>query len=68
MTLREKLEEQQISERWLSERLGLSRPTLLKYLKKPNEFRVKHVKKMIKYLRLPEKDALINYFKHKNYE
>tara|TARA_R110002020_G_scaffold2400_5_gene11111 strand:+ start:867 stop:1073 length:207 start_codon:yes stop_codon:yes gene_type:complete len=68
MTLREKLEEQQISERWLSERLGLSRPTLLKYLKKPNEFRVKHVKKMIKYLRLTEKDALINYFKHKNYE
>ena len=68
MTLREKLEEQQISERWLSERLGLSRPTLLKYLKKPNEFRVKHVKRIVEYLRITERDALTNYFKHKNYE
>jgi hypothetical protein len=68
MTLRDKLGENKISERWLSERLGLSRPTLLKYLKKPDEFRVKHVKKMIKYLKLTERDALINYFKHKNYE
>jgi transcriptional regulator with XRE-family HTH domain len=68
MTLRELLVEKRISERWLAERLGLSRPTLLKYLKKPNEFRVKHVKKIAKYLQLTEGSVLINYFKHKNYE
>ena len=68
MTLKELLDKNEISDRWLAERLGLSRPTLLKYLKKPNEFKVKHVKRIAKYLKLTEWDAFINYFKHKNYE
>ena len=68
MTLKELLDKNEISDRWLAERLGLSRPTLLKYLKKPNEFKVKHVKRIAKYLKLTEWDAFINYFKDKNYE
>ena len=54
---------------WLSERIGLSRPTLYKYLDNPDEFKVKHVKKIAKYLDITERDALVNYFiKNQDYE
>jgi transcriptional regulator with XRE-family HTH domain len=63
MTLREKLREQRINVTWLSERIGVSRPTLYKYLNKPDEFKVKHARRIAKYLDVTERDALINYFK-----
>jgi transcriptional regulator with XRE-family HTH domain len=63
MTLKEKLREQRISVMWLAERIGVSRPTLYKYLNKPDEFKVKHVRRIAKYLDLTERDALINFFK-----
>ena len=62
MTLKEILLEKEMSVMWLSERIGLSRPTLYKYLDNPDEFKVKHVKKIAKYLDITERDALVNYF------
>ena len=38
MTLKEKLKQKEITVDWLSDKIGLSRPTLFKYLKKPDEF------------------------------
>ena len=69
MTLKEKLIESQISKIWLAERLGLSRPTLDKYLDKPDEFKVKHLKRIAKYVETTEREALVNYFiKAESYE
>tara|TARA_R110000796_G_scaffold95662_1_gene201087 strand:+ start:797 stop:1006 length:210 start_codon:yes stop_codon:yes gene_type:complete len=69
MTLKEILIEKEMSVLWLSERIGLSRPTLYKYLDNPDEFKVKHVKKIAKYLDITERDALVNYFiKNQDYE
>ena len=69
MTLKEALIEKEMSVLWLSERIGLSRPTLYKYLDNPDEFKVKHVKKIAKYLDITERDALVNYFiKNQDYE
>jgi hypothetical protein len=42
--------------------MGLSRPTLYKYIDNPSEFKVKHLLKIAKYLELSEREALINYF------
>lgn len=67
-TLKEMLEEKEISLRWLSNRIGLSRPTLCKYLEKPDEFKVKHAKRILKCLEITERNALINYFKANSYE
>jgi|11_taG_2_1085331.scaffolds.fasta_scaffold52805_2 transcriptional antiterminator len=63
MTLKEKLKEQRISLMWLAERIGVSRPTLYKYLEKPDEFKIKHVRRIAKYLDITEREALVNYFK-----
>ena len=60
MTLKEALIEKEMSVLWLSERIGLSRPTLYKYLDNPDEFKVKHVKKIAKYLDITEKDPKEN--------
>ena len=69
MTLKDKMDEERVSVNWLSQRLGLSRSTLIKYLKSPDEFKVKHVKKIAKYLHITERDAIVNYFiKNQNYE
>ena len=68
MTLKEKLAKKEISVLWLSERIGLSRPTLTKYIEKPDEFKVKHAKRIAKYLGVTERYALINYFKSESYE
>ena len=69
MTLKDKLKEQRISLMWLAERIGVSRPTLYKYLEKPDEFKVKHVRRIAKYLEITEREALVNYFKQaKSYE
>ena len=69
MTLKERLTENQISKIWLAERLGLSRPTLDKYLDKPDEFKVKHLKRIAKYIETTERKALVNYFiKAESYE
>jgi predicted transcriptional regulator len=62
MKLKEALKEEGITIIWLSERLGLSRPTLYKYLDNPEEFRMKHLKKIASYLDITEREALINYF------
>ena len=62
MTLREILKENKIYKPWLAERLGLSRPTLYKYLDSPEEFKLKHFKKIAGYLDTTEREALINYF------
>lgn len=63
MTLKDKLKEQRISIMWLAERIGVSRPTLYKYLDSPDEFKIKHLRRICKYLDMTERDALINYFK-----
>ena len=69
MTLKDKLKEAGITYGWLCERLGLSRPALRKYLKKPDEFKVKHLVKISEYLQITERDAINNYFqKSKSYE
>ena len=69
MTLKEKLKENKIYKPWLAERLGLSRPTLDKYLDKPDEFKVKHLRRIAKYIETTERKALVNYFiKAKSYE
>ena len=68
MKLREALEEKRISISWLSQRIGLSRPTLYKYLDKPDEFKIKHLRRISKYLELTEREAIINYFKSESYE
>tara|TARA_R110001592_G_scaffold349215_1_gene644043 strand:- start:1161 stop:1370 length:210 start_codon:yes stop_codon:yes gene_type:complete len=69
MTLKEILIEKEMSVLWLSERIGLSRPTLYKYLDNPDEFKVKHVQKIAKYLNITERYALVNYFiKNQDYE
>lgn len=62
MRLRQAIKNKGITILWLSERLGLSRPTLYKYLRKPCEFKVKHLKKIAEYLDISEREALINYF------
>ena len=62
MNLREALKEKGVTILFLSERLGLSRPTLFKYLDTPEEFKIKHFKKIVKYLDITEREALINYF------
>ena len=69
MTLKERLTENQISKIWLAERLGLSRPTLDKYLDKPDEFKVKHLRRIARYIKTTERKALVNYFiKAESYE
>ena len=62
MSLKEILKEKGITVIFLSERLGLSRPTLYKYIDNPSEFKIKHLRKVAKYLELSEREALINYF------
>jgi|TARA_B100001059_G_scaffold105014_1_gene104734 transcriptional regulator with XRE-family HTH domain len=62
MSLKEILKEKGITVIFLSERLGLSRPTLYKYLDSPEEFKLKHFKKIAGYLDTTEREALINYF------
>tara|TARA_R110000824_G_scaffold171227_4_gene348773 strand:- start:114 stop:311 length:198 start_codon:yes stop_codon:yes gene_type:complete len=62
MNLKEALKEKGITVQFLSERMGLSRPTLFKHLKTPEEFKIKHFKKIVKYLDVTEREALINYF------
>tara|TARA_Y100000401_G_scaffold116393_1_gene122028 strand:- start:3017 stop:3223 length:207 start_codon:yes stop_codon:yes gene_type:complete len=68
MTLKEKLKQKEITVDWLSDRIGLSRPTLFKYLKKPDEFRVKHARRIAEYLDVTERHALVEYFKSESYE
>ena len=69
MTLKEKLKKEGINIVWLSERLGLSRPTLDKYLDKPDEFKIKHLRRIAKYIETTERKALVNYFiKAESYE
>ncbi len=63
MTLKEALKDADVSISWLSDRIGLSRPTLYKYLDKPDEFKVKHVRRIARYLHITQREALINYFK-----
>tara|TARA_B110000285_G_C14648700_1_gene390868 strand:- start:83 stop:274 length:192 start_codon:yes stop_codon:yes gene_type:complete len=62
MSLKEILKEKGLTILFLSERLGLSRPTLYKYIDNPSEFKVKHLRKLSVYLELSEREALINYF------
>jgi transcriptional antiterminator len=62
MTLKDALKEADLNISWLSERIGLSRPTLYKYLDKPDEFKVKHVRKIARYLHITQREALVNYF------
>lgn len=62
MNLREALKEKGVTILFLSERLGLSRPTLYKYLDNPSEFKLKHLRRLSIYLELSEREALINYF------
>ena len=62
MRLRDELKDKGITIMWLSERLGLSRPTLYKYLENPGEFKIRHLKQVAKYLKITEREALINYF------
>tara|TARA_R100000951_G_scaffold84338_1_gene72078 strand:- start:2030 stop:2227 length:198 start_codon:yes stop_codon:yes gene_type:complete len=62
MNLRSALREKGMSVDRLSIRLGLSKPTLRKYLAKPEEFRIKHLRKISEYLQLTEREALNNYF------
>tara|TARA_R110001632_G_scaffold13042_2_gene44847 strand:+ start:173 stop:364 length:192 start_codon:yes stop_codon:yes gene_type:complete len=62
MNLKQILKERGITVIFLSERMGLSRPTLYKYIDNPKEFKVKHLLKIAKYLELSEREALINYF------
>lgn len=68
MTLKEKLKNNGVKLTWLSERLGLSRPTLYKYIDKPDEFKIKHVRRIAKYLHISEREALVKYFKAESYE
>tara|TARA_R110001592_G_scaffold360883_1_gene670177 strand:+ start:620 stop:817 length:198 start_codon:yes stop_codon:yes gene_type:complete len=62
MTLRVALREKGMTVDKLSERMGLCKPTLRKYLVKPDEFRIKHLRKIAKYLETTEREALNNYF------
>tara|TARA_R100000951_G_C2483113_1_gene132126 strand:- start:65 stop:262 length:198 start_codon:yes stop_codon:yes gene_type:complete len=62
MILITELRKKGITVQFLSERMGLSRPTLFKYLKTPEEFKIKHFKQIVKYLDITEREALINYF------
>jgi transcriptional regulator with XRE-family HTH domain len=69
MTLKEKLKESKIYKPWLAKRLGLSRPTLDKYLDKPDEFKIKHLRRIAKYIETTERKAVVNYFiKAESYE
>ena len=68
MNLKEKLKTEGVNMIWLAQRLGLSRPTLYKYLDKPDEFKIKHLRRISKYLELTEREAIINYFKSESYE
>ena len=69
MTLKDVLKKNKINKLWLAERLGLSRPTLDKYLDKPDEFKVKHLRRIAKYIKTTERKALVNYFiKAESYE
>jgi|TARA_R100000030_G_scaffold73862_1_gene57102 transcriptional regulator with XRE-family HTH domain len=62
MTLKEILKHNKINKPWLAERLGLSRPTLDKYLNKPDEFKIKHLRRMAKYLNITEREVLVKCF------
>ena len=62
MSLKDKLKKEGVTTLFLSERLGLSRPTLYKYLNNPEEFKLKHFKKIAGYLDTTQREALINYF------
>ena len=62
MNLREALKEKGVTILFISERFGLSRPTLYKYLDNPSEFKLKHLRRLSIYLELSEREALINYF------
>ena len=69
MTLKDKLKESKIYKPWLAERFGLRRPTLDKYLEKPDEFKVKHLRRIAQYIKTTERKALVNYFiKAESYE
>ena len=68
MTLKDKLNEKSISVMWLAQRIGVSRPTLYKYLDKPDEFKIKHARRIAKYLDMTEREAIVNYFKTESYE
>ena len=69
MTLKDVLKKNKINKLWLAERLGLSRPTLDKYLEKPDEFKIKHLRRIAKYMETTEREALVNYFiKAESYE
>ena len=68
MNLKEKLKTEGVNMIWLAQRLGLSRPTLDKYVSNPEDFKVKHFRKIVSYIRSNERDALINYFKSKTDE
>mgnify|MGYP003129263859 CR=1 FL=1 len=68
MTLKDKLKKEGVTTLFLSERLGLSQPTLRKYIDNPEDFRVHHFKKIIGYIHTNEREALNNYFKSRNYE
>ena len=63
MNLKDKLKKEGVTILFLSERLGLSQPTLRKYINNPEDFRVSHFKKIINYIRTSEREALNNYFK-----
>ena len=62
MNLRTALREKGMPVDRLSKTLGLSKPTLRKYLVKPEEFRIKHLRKIAEYLEQTEREALNNYF------
>lgn len=48
---------------YLSNETGLSRPTLYKYLDSPEEFKVKHFKRICELIKVNQREALINLFK-----
>jgi transcriptional regulator with XRE-family HTH domain len=68
LELEKELDREGISVSWLANRIGLSRPTLAKSLKKPDEFKIKHIRRIAKILGVTERYAINKYFKSQNYE
>ena len=64
MTLKEKIKEQYINIGLLPRHLGLSRPTLNKYIEYPEEFKIKDFRKICKIIKVNQREALSNYFKN----
>jgi predicted transcriptional regulator len=64
MTLRDKLKENYLSVGFLSRYLGLSRPTLNKFLDSPEEFKIKDFRRICKLIKVNQRKALSNYFKN----